>query len=687
MIAHVGAWLVASQRPIPPDLRVDIPDLEAALLTLLDQPTDQNPDRSCIMTTATTTLSAAPAAAETVPRRRRYRSTTRRLLTTELRLLARDPLTLTFVLVFPIVTMLIIGGSFGTEPDEAFPVNPSHWYVASYFTVVIGATGLIMLPVHIASYRERGVLRRFAASGFPRWSFALAQLAIGLIAIAIAGLLLLAVAAPVYGVPHVESPLRVAAGIAVGSVAFVSIGVLLGTLLPVRAGRAGDRAAALLPVVPARRRWAAAGGDVGRAAGDRGPASARPGEPGDPRALARHRQRHRCAADDRRDRRGGHRARRAAHRTVRHPSTTPTLVPMTERTARVAAPAALALFAVLGALMTDRATAAALAAAAVATAIGIVLAWRRVTGWPMIAGLAVAAGALVFLGHAAVVEPVLDGLVRRRGLGRADVADRRWPSRRARSLPLVPVVEWLMDPTEPGWGAWFVGISFTTVSTIFARRLRLAMMQLRAAQDELAERSRAEERNRIAAEVHDVIGHALTVSLLHIGGARLALDEDPQEARRSLPEAERLTRDSLEEVRATVGLMRTDRPDAPDAAARRGRSPRAGRVVPARRLRRGARSSTSTSARSERTRGLAAYRIVQEALTNATRHAPGQPVVVQVGPTQDGTTVTVRNDGPPSPAPTPGAGLRGMRERAESLGGHLTAGPTDGGWLVEAVLP
>jgi ABC-2 type transport system permease protein len=184
------------------------------------------------VTDPTTDPTSGRAAAEAPPSGRRYRSTTRRLLTTELRLLARDPLTLTFVLVFPIVTMLIIGGSFGTEPDEVFPVNPSHWYVASYFTVVIGATGFIMLPVHIASYRERGVLRRFAASGFPRWSFALAQLAIGLVAIAIAGLLLLAVAAPVYGVPDVESPVRVAFGIAVGSVAFVSIGVLLGTLLP-----------------------------------------------------------------------------------------------------------------------------------------------------------------------------------------------------------------------------------------------------------------------------------------------------------------------------------------------------------------------------------------------------------------------------------------------------------------------
>ena len=184
------------------------------------------------MTSTVTGQTADRSAAEEVPRRHRYRSTTRRLLITELRLLARDPLTLTFVLVFPIVTMLIIGGSFGTEPDEAFPVNPAHWYVASYFTVVIGATGLIMLPVHIASYRERSVLRRFAASGFPRWSFALAQLAIGLFAITIAGVVLLAVAAPVYGVPDVESPLRVTVGIAVGSVAFVSIGVLLGTLLP-----------------------------------------------------------------------------------------------------------------------------------------------------------------------------------------------------------------------------------------------------------------------------------------------------------------------------------------------------------------------------------------------------------------------------------------------------------------------
>ena len=156
-----------------------------------------------------------------------------RLVRAELKLMTRDPLVLTFVFVFPIVTMLIIGGAFGTAPDRGFDnVNPAHWYVASYLTVVIGATGLVMLPVHLASYRERGVLRRFAAAGFPRWSFAIAQLIVGLLTTAVACALLLAVAAPVYGVPAVHDAWRVAVALPLGAVAFVSIGVLLGSVLP-----------------------------------------------------------------------------------------------------------------------------------------------------------------------------------------------------------------------------------------------------------------------------------------------------------------------------------------------------------------------------------------------------------------------------------------------------------------------
>jgi len=156
-----------------------------------------------------------------------------RLVRTELKLMTRDPLVLTFVFAFPVVTMLIIGGAFGTHPDPAFGgVNPAHWYVASYLTVVIAATGLVMLPVHLASYRERGVLRRFAAAGFPRWSFAAAQLIVGLVTTAVACGLLLAVAAPVYGIPAMHDWWRVAAALPLGAVAFVSLGVLLGSLLP-----------------------------------------------------------------------------------------------------------------------------------------------------------------------------------------------------------------------------------------------------------------------------------------------------------------------------------------------------------------------------------------------------------------------------------------------------------------------
>jgi ABC-2 type transport system permease protein len=156
-----------------------------------------------------------------------------RLIRAELKLMVRDPLVLTFVFAFPIVTMLIIGGSFGTSPDPDFAgARPSQWYVASYLTVVIAATGLIMLPVHLASYRERGVLRRFLASGFPRFSFAAAQFVVGLLVTGVAAGMLLIVAAPVYGVPAMQLPVRALAGILVGAVAFVSGGVLLGSLLP-----------------------------------------------------------------------------------------------------------------------------------------------------------------------------------------------------------------------------------------------------------------------------------------------------------------------------------------------------------------------------------------------------------------------------------------------------------------------
>jgi ABC-2 type transport system permease protein len=172
-------------------------------------------------------------------------SPTMRLIRAELSLLRRDPLVLTFVVAFPVVTMLIIGGAFGTTPTRAFDnTNPAHWYVASYLTVVIGAIGLVMTPVHLASYRERGVLRRFAVAGFPRWSFAVAELVTGLIMTVVACTLLLIVALPVYGLPPLHSAWRVLLALAIGAVCFVGIGVLLGSVL--RSARSAQAVGLLL---------------------------------------------------------------------------------------------------------------------------------------------------------------------------------------------------------------------------------------------------------------------------------------------------------------------------------------------------------------------------------------------------------------------------------------------------------
>jgi ABC-2 type transport system permease protein len=156
----------------------------------------------------------------------------RRLVVTELKLLVREPLVLAFVFAFPVITVLVLGGVFGKDDPAFAGVEPAQWYVAGYMAVVVAAIGLVMLPVHLATYRERGVLRRFAAAGFPRWSFAVAELIVGLVVTAAAWATLLVAAGAVYGVPAVESPVRTVVGLLAGAVAFVSIGLMIGTLVP-----------------------------------------------------------------------------------------------------------------------------------------------------------------------------------------------------------------------------------------------------------------------------------------------------------------------------------------------------------------------------------------------------------------------------------------------------------------------
>lgn len=246
-------------------------------------------------------------------------------------------------------------------------------------------------------------------------------------------------------------------------------------------------------------------------------------------------------------------------------------------------------------------------------------------------------------------------------------------------------VEWLVASHDPGWAAWIGGTTFSLVGCYFAARQHDLVVALREAQAGMAARAQAEERNRIARELHDVIAHSLTVSLLHVSSARLALADDPDDAARALAEAERLGRQSLDEVRHAVGLLRAAQGTDP-------RTPLPGSLDVPTLLEgfRGAGADIRATVDGDlsslpSTVGLVTYRILQEALTNAAKHAPQATATVQLTVAADAVRLRVDSSG--TPRTGHGLGLLGMRERAESLGGRCEVGPGGSGWLVRAELP
>jgi len=252
------------------------------------------------------------------------------------------------------------------------------------------------------------------------------------------------------------------------------------------------------------------------------------------------------------------------------------------------------------------------------------------------------------------------------------------------------VAEWVWGRPDPGWGAWLAGVTLTAGFSLLIRHDRHLLAQLRQAQAGLAEQARTQERNHIARELHDIIGHTLTVSLLHVQSARLAVEHDPSDAARALAEAERLGRECLAEVRMTVGMLRQDG-DHPDAGiaplpgmdslpALVGRFQSAGADVTLT-----VEGDGGEAGGLPATTGLAVYRILQEALTNAVKHAPGAPTVIRLA--IGGGTVTLTADSAAEPGTGTGLGVISMRERAESVGGSCEAGPGGHGWLVRATLP
>ncbi|WP_051684201.1 sensor histidine kinase [Blastococcus sp. URHD0036] len=265
----------------------------------------------------------------------------------------------------------------------------------------------------------------------------------------------------------------------------------------------------------------------------------------------------------------------------------------------------------------------------------------------------------------------------------------------------VGVVVTLLGP-EPAPTA--IGAALVVLGPVAAGRLvahqRAQTARLAELTEELvreraaAERAAAaEERTRIARELHDVIGHEVSLIALQADAAAAALAQAPERAAAPVATIRAAAADALAEMRRVVGLLRTPgeddgdglrpQPGLADLPALAARSRAAGVDV------RLDAPPAATPVPVPQSVQLAAYRVVQEALTNAARHSPGSAVHVRVTAGGGDLCVEVRDTGSrrAPAAPGGGHGLAGMRERVRLLGGDLHAGPEDAGFAVTARLP
>jgi signal transduction histidine kinase len=225
-----------------------------------------------------------------------------------------------------------------------------------------------------------------------------------------------------------------------------------------------------------------------------------------------------------------------------------------------------------------------------------------------------------------------------------------------------------------------------------AGRLRVELANARAeAAEEVARRQSNEERLRIARELHDIIGHSLGTIAVQAGVGRHLMETDAEKAAEALDNIAKISRDSLDEVRSVVAALRDDEPSyrpAPGLAD----LPELVDTVRSTGLSVDLTLPDDLDAVPRQT-GAAVYRITREALTNTVRHAHASKASVRVNHRDGRVEVEIHDDGSGSgngrePSHGTGHGITGMRERAEALGGSLSAGPaSDGGFLVTVSLP
>jgi signal transduction histidine kinase len=243
--------------------------------------------------------------------------------------------------------------------------------------------------------------------------------------------------------------------------------------------------------------------------------------------------------------------------------------------------------------------------------------------------------------------------------------------------------------------------ALTTVGWLAAENVRARRAYAQDAAERASERDReaarrasAEERFRIARELHDVIAHAMSIIAVRSGVARMVLDVRPEEAREALGIIEGTSRQALAEMRLLVGVLRNT--DTDDLTADRGPAPGLASLpwlvtqigqagVPVSVREEGEPRPLSPGV------DLSAYRIIQEALTNVVRHAAPATAELTLRYSLDEVTIEVTDNGRAHPKPSSpgraGHGIAGMQERVAVYGGKLVAGPTASGFRVLARIP
>ncbi|WP_181905852.1 sensor histidine kinase [Microbacterium bovistercoris] len=231
------------------------------------------------------------------------------------------------------------------------------------------------------------------------------------------------------------------------------------------------------------------------------------------------------------------------------------------------------------------------------------------------------------------------------------------------------------------------------IAVLVAGQLRISdeLVKERAqSAQELARRELVEERTLIARELHDVVAHSMSLIQVQASTARYRLPDLPDDVASEFDGIAATARTSLGEMRRILGVLRTEDHTA-ELAPQRGIDHIGALVETTRRAGADVVLSGRIEGDVDAAAQIAMYRITQEALSNAVRHAPGTAITVFIDGTSEDVAVLITNTAPAEQAPPTaggGHGLRGMTERAELLGGSVHAGPdAAGGWTVSARLP